>query len=438
MPARRTAPRAGVAAAVTARADRLDLAALGLAASIALAAPCKAQHAQTVDVTPNGPVRTLAEALERARPGGRVVVHAGVYREPTIVVRKPVQIVGDGFPVLDGEGRRQIMTVAAPGVTVRGLHFRNVGTSYTEDRAAIKVVETTGCAIEGNRIDDAFFGIYLARVSDCRIVGNELRATAGTEAASGNGIHLWTADRVTIADNHVAGHRDGIYFEFVHDSDVRGNVSEGNLRYGLHFMYSDGCRYRGNTFRRNGAGVAVMYTRRVEMVGNRFEQNWGSAAYGLLLKEISDVRVERNRFYRNTTGLFADGTTRLVADGNEFVDNGWALRLDANAQEGRVSRNDFVGNTFDVATNGLESATTFDGNYFDSYEGYDLDRDGFGDVPHRPVRLFSLVVERNEPALILLRSFFVGLLDASERLLPALTPETLVDPHPAMRRQGGA
>jgi nitrous oxidase accessory protein len=328
------------------------------------------------------------------------------------------------------------MTITAPGVTVRGLRFRDVGTSYREDRAAIKVVETSGCTIEGNRIDDAFFGIYLARVSDCRVVGNEIRARAGSEASSGNGIHLWTAERVTIADNHVVGHRDGVYFEFVRDSDVRGNVSEGNLRYGLHFMFSDGCRYVGNTFRRNGSGVAVMYTRHVEMVGTRFERNWGSAAYGLLLKEISDVRVERNVFERNTVGLFADGTTRLTATGNEFVDNGWALRLDANAQEGRVTGNDFVGNSFDVATNGRQGSTTFDGNYFDDYAGYDLDRDGYGDVPHRPVRLFSIVVERNEPALILLRSFFVGLLDASERLLPALTPETLADPHPAMRRIG--
>ena len=392
----------------------------------------------TIDVSPDGPVRTVGAAVALARPGARVLVHPGVYREPTIVVDKPLEIVGEGYPTLDGEGRHGIMTVAANGVTVRGLRFAHVGTSYTEDRAAIRVVESSDCTIERNRIDDAFFGIYLARVTRCRVVGNELRASTATEFASGTGIHLWTSSGVTIADNHVVGHRDGIYFEFVHDSDVRGNVSEGNLRYGLHFMYSDGCRYLDNTFRRNGAGVAVMYTRRVEMAGNRFERNWGGAAYGLLLKEISDVRLERNRFYRNSTGLLADGTTRLVATGNEFVDNGWAVRLDANSQEARFAGNDFEGNTFDVATNGRESTTAFDGNYFDGYEGYDLDRDGRGDVPHRPVRLFSLVVEQNEPALILLRSFFVGLLDSAERLLPSLTPEAMVDPRPAMRPLHGA
>jgi nitrous oxidase accessory protein len=45
-----------------------------------------------------------------------------------------------------------------------------------------------------------------------------------------------------------------------------------------------------------------------------------------------------------------------------------------------------------------------------------------------------MIVERHEPAMILLRSPFVGLLDATERVLPALTPETLVDYKPLMRR----
>ena len=176
-----------------------------------------------------------------------------------------------------------------------------------------------------------------------------------------------------------------------------------------------------------------MYTRHVEMVNNRFEENWGGAAYGLLLKEISDPRLEGNRFTRNTTGLLADGTTRLIATHNTFADNGWAIRLDANAQEGRIVENDFLRNSFDIATNSRNADTVLEGNYWDSYTGYDLQRDGRGDVPYHPVRLFSLLVEQNEPALILLRSNFVALLDAAERVIPALTPETLVDRRPAMR-----
>ena len=386
-----------------------------------------------VNVSPDGAVRTIRDALSRVARGGTIVVHPGTYRDTTIVVSIPVRIVGDGHPVLDGEGKRQIMTITGDSVTVSGLHFANVGIAFTEDLAAIKVVRARACVITDNVIDNAFFGIYLQEASSCVVKGNVLRATRVRDATSGNGIHLWHSRDITIEGNHVSGHRDGIYFEFTREAHVRDNVSTENLRYGLHFMYSDSCDYERNTFRHNGAGVAVMYSKQVRMVENRFEGNRGSSAYGLLLKEIADSRLERNVFANNTTGLFADGATRLLADHNQFVNNGWALKLQASTEDATFTDNDFVGNTFDVATNSRSNTSTFKGNYWSAYDGYDLDHDGIGDVPHRPVRLASIVEAQNEPALILLRSNFLILLDAAERVFPALTPETLADSAPAMR-----
>ena len=385
-----------------------------------------------VIVSPTGEVRTVAAAIARVRPGGEITVEPGVYREPTIVVDKPVTLVGRAGAVLDGERQRAIMTITADDVTVRGLELRNVGTSFLEDHAAIRVAKASRCVIENNRIDDAFFGIYLAAVSGCRVAGNIIRATPRTEATSGNGIHLWSTSDAEISGNHISGHRDGIYFEFVHNTTVRENVSEQNLRYGLHFMYSDDCVYAQNRFRRNMGGVAVMYTKRVTMTGNRFEDNWGSASYGLLLKEIYDSSIRENHFDRNTVGIVADGAVRAVISDNDFVSNGWAIRLLGSTYDGRVEQNNFVGNTFDLTTNGAGGAVLA-GNYFDSYRGYDLDRDGRGDVPHHPVRLFSVIVEHNPPAIILLRGFFVDVLDVAERVLPSLTPATLIDGRPAMR-----
>ncbi len=391
------------------------------------------QSTAAIEVSPAGPVRTIGAALALAPAYGRIVVRQGVYREPTIMVTRPVSIDGDAGAVIDGEGQRQLMTVTADDVTVRGLTFRNVGASFTQDRAAIKVVGASRCVIEHNQVEDGFFGIYLSRALRCRIAGNTLRARGLSEATSGNGIHLWSSDSITIEDNRVSGYRDGIYFEFVHGSHINRNVSRHNLRYGLHFMYSDGCRYRGNLFQANGSGVAVMYSRDVEMTGNRFEDNWGGSSYGLLLKEITDSRVIGNRFARNTVGLVAEGANRLEARDNDFLDDGWAIRLSASTADARFSANNFIGNTFDVATNSRTTSSTFAGNYWDEYHGYDLDRDRLGDVPHHPVRLFSVLVAHNQPALILLRSVFVRVLDLAERAVPVLTPAELADAHPAMR-----
>ncbi|MEO5568995.1 MAG: NosD domain-containing protein, partial [Gemmatimonadaceae bacterium] len=286
---------------------------LGIVILVAFAVCGGGQQPRTISV---GPGESIARAIAGAKPGDRVTLSRGVYSESTIVIDRPLTLTGEPGAVIDGSRATHILRIEADDVTVRGLSFRNVATSHVEDRAAIRAGEVRNCVIEDNRIDDAFFGIYLAGTSACRVARNVLRARRATEDSSGNGIHLWTARDVDVVGNRIEGHRDGIYLEFVHDSRVVGNTSSGNVRYGLHFMYSDNCRYERNAFTANGAGVAVMYTKGVRMSDNRFEGSWGPAAYGLLLKEVYDAALERNVFTANTTALVADGASRLFARAN--------------------------------------------------------------------------------------------------------------------------
>jgi nitrous oxidase accessory protein len=390
--------------------------------------------ARRIVVRPGGEVPSVSAALRLARAGDTVVVTAGVYHEPRLEVTVPLTILGQGQAILDGSGAHEVLTLRADGITVRGLTIRNVGASFTEDRAGIRLDRVRACVIANNRLLGTFFGIYAARASDCVISGNLLEGRGTRQTGAGNGIHLFSSRGFTVSGNRIRGHRDGIYLEFSGHATIIGNDSRSNLRYGLHFMYSDTCEYRRNVFAHNGAGVAVMYSRRVTMADNQFEDNWGPAAYGLLLKEIKDSRIDRNMMAGNTVGLFAEGVDRSAIEGNQFLRNGWAIRLMADATDNSFRRNRFEGNTFDVATNSrTSSASTFTENFWDGYSGYDLNHDGFGDIPFRPVRLFSVLVDQNEPLLILLRSFLLDLLEAAERLAPVLTPETLADPKPLMR-----
>lgn len=403
------------------------------AAALGLGIPAAAAAQQTLVVEPGGRYPSPSAAIAVARAGDRVVVRRGVYREPaTIEVDRRITLVGEPGAVLDGDGRRTVLRITADSAVVRGLTVRNTGTSFSEDRAGIRIEGAAGCLVADNRVIGTLFGIYAAASSGCRITGNEVHGDARSEAGSGNAIHLWNARGYTIARNRVSGHRDGLYLEFSPGARLAANESRGNLRYGLHFMYSDSCEYVGNDFADNLAGVAVMYSHGVIMRENRFRQSRGPAAYGLLLKEIKDARVERNRFEENTVGVHADASDRLVLAGNEFVRNGWAVRLLASTTGAVIRRNEFVGNSFDVATNSRTTRGVVEENYWDRYAGYDLDRDGFGDVPFRPVRLFALIVEQHPPALILMRSFVLDLLDAAERVLPVLTPEALADTRPLM------
>jgi nitrous oxidase accessory protein len=127
-----------------------------------------------------------------------------------------------------------------------------------------------------------------------------------------------------------------------------------------------------------------------------------------------------------------EGTSRTHFERNLFKNNGWAVQLQASCDGNRFVRNNFIGNTFDIATNGSLVLNQTDQNYWDKYQGYDLNRDGRGDIPYYPVSLFSMVVERMPPAMLLWRSFLVLLLDRAERVLPAITPEDLKDHSPSM------
>lgn len=375
---------------------------------------------------------SIQDGLKTAQPGDTVLVLDGVYNEHGLVVDKPVTLLGRGRAVIDAEDQGEILTVTHGGSAVVGFTLRNVGTSFMEDRAAIRLKNVEGVRIEANRLERAFFGIYAEHSRNIVIRRNILTGPAGREVNTGNGIHLWYCREAVIEDNEIHGHRDGIYFEFVERSRVARNVSTHNIRYGLHFMFSHEDTYIDNRFAENGAGVAVMYTHHVTMIGNVFEHNWGASSYGLLLKDIRDSEIRNNHFLRNTVGIYAEECNRIVAEENEFTGNGYAVRIMANSMDNAFRRNDFTGNGFDVVTNSRQSFNAFDSNYWSEYDGYDLDGDGVGDVPYHPVRLFSLLVEKSPPSIVLLASLFVTLVDTAERVMPVFTPETLVDSRPLM------
>ncbi len=376
---------------------------------------------------------TVASALAAARAGDTLVIAAGLHHESGLVVEKPLVIHGESGAVLDARNGGTIFEIRADGVTISGLTFRNVGVNHLKEHGAIWIAEARSARIENNRFENVFFGIYGLRARGAVIRDNVFEGLRTGELFNGNGLHFWKSDSLIISGNDIRGHRDGIYLEFTGNSRVSGNTCAGNTRYGLHFMYAHGNTYEGNTFRANGAGVAVMYSDRVDMRDNRFERNWGTASYGLLLKSLRDGRIEGNVFDRNTVAIFQEGSSDLMFAGNVFHRNGWALRIVANCDRNVFEENRFEANTFDVAYSPSPGNTNvFRRNSWDRYTGWDLDRDGTGDVPHRPVELFPALIQKHPQAASLLRSHFVTILNLLEKVFPTLAPASLEDPEPLM------
>ncbi|MBK6931624.1 MAG: nitrous oxide reductase family maturation protein NosD [Saprospirales bacterium] len=389
--------------------------------------------ARTWVVAPGTALANISDALAKARPYDTVLVQAGTYRERSLTVDKPLTLRGEGWPVLDGETKYQPLSIRANFVSVSGFQVVRCGSASMEDIAGIKVYKGRFVYIFNNILEDNYFGIYLSGCKNCWVSGNRLQARGTVEQSSGNGIHAWKCDSISITDNRIAGHRDGIYFEFVTNSSILRNHSEGNIRYGLHFMFSHNDTYQYNTFRQNGAGVAVMYTRNVTMTQNTFAQNRGGASYGLLLKDIQGSHISDNLFSENTVAIYMEGCTRSHFEHNIFQQNGWALKVQASCDNNAFRYNNFFANTFDISTNSDLVLNVFEKNYWDKYEGYDLNRDGKGDVPYRPVSLFAMVSDQMPYAMMFWRSFTVFLLDRAEKVIPSLSPDNLRDLAPLMK-----
>ena len=389
--------------------------------------------AAIIPVCPNCQISSIEKGLKTAAECDTLLINGGTYEVENIVIQKSIMLKGENGATLISKGGDEILTILADHVYVSGLTFKGVTTSYLKERSAIRVKKRKYFQLTGNTILDCFFAIYLEHAKEGEVKGNKIIGNATTEAASGNGIHAWYCDEIFISNNEIQKHRDGIYFEFVNNSCISQNKSLGNKRYGLHFMFSNDDSYTENIFRGNGVGVAVMFSRRIQMIDNEFSWNWGRSSYGLLLKEIYDAEILENHFEQNTIGIFVEGSNRINYQYNQFLQNGWAIKFSGGCEDNEIHYNNFIHNSLDLVVNTKLASNRFHHNYWSNYSAYDLDKNGHGDVPYYPVKLFSYILDQSPESIVLMRSLFVDLVNFSEKVSPVFTPKEVRDDFPLMQ-----
>lgn len=387
------------------------------------------------EVSPYGNYKTLGEAIKNAKSGTVILIKKGQYSENSIIIDKSLSIIGETGAEIHHRGEGDAILISASNVLIKGLKIIGSGKSSYQDFAAVKAVGVSRCHIVENEILESQYGIVVNNSTDCVVAKNVIKTNSSPSDLLGDGIHLWKTTHVSVSENIVYGHRDGIYLEFAQSGLITKNNINRNRRYGLHFMFSNGNEFRENTFSQNDAGVAVMYSKNIKMVDNLFSQNKGAASFGLLLKDISDSVIDSNRFEDNTVGIFMEGSNRNDVIANRFDGNGWALRLLSSCDENNFSLNLFLNNTLEVATNGNENSNTFEKNYWLRHDNVDLDFDGYADIPYQPTSFSSYILEKYSNSILLIGSPILVFLDWLERLFPSLSPIKLQDQHPIMKEK---
>jgi len=387
---------------------------------------------KSIIVKKNSTINTIERAINVAGNNDTIIVEKGTYYEHELHISKHITLISKEATI-DAEYKGGIFVLEADSITIKGFILNNIKSSHIKDKSAIYVINANYFTIEDNTINNPFFAIQIHRSKYGIINNNNIYGDAKVGKNSGNGVHIWHSDHLQISNNHINQMRDGIYLEFADDCKIEHNISTNNIRYGLHFMFSNNNLYANNEFNNNGAGVAVMFSKFIHIENNLFKLNWGSASYGLLLKEIYDSEITNNTFVQNTIGIYSEGTARINYQNNSLKNNGWGVKIAGGCYENKFTNNNFINNAFDISYNGRMNDNTFNRNYWSAYTGYDLDKDGVGDIPYRPVKLFSYIVNRTPETIVLLRSLFIDLINFSEKVSPIFTPDQLKDNQPLIK-----
>lgn len=421
----------------------------------------------------NAPADTdLQQLVDRSHEGDTIVV-SGDHRGPLCLTKK-LTVEGDPGATITGPGEGSVINVLAAGTVVRGLVVRGSGRDLEELDSGIFVEKSAiGATIENNRLEGNLYGIYLhgavnAIARNNVIIGIE----EGRVNEAGNGVSVWNAPGAQVLDNDIRYGRDGIF-----SVASRENIFQGNrlhdLRFAVHYMYTNDSTVSGNLSENNTAGFAIMFSHRLTVKGNR---SIGDRDRGLLFNFANGSLITDNEVigrlqpasrwvnpgmrYKEAAehGLPADehdnqasvgegariGPEKCVfiynANKNRFANNVFegceiGIHFTAGSEGNEITGNAFINNRTQVKYVGsryLDWSANGRGNYWSDNPSFDLNGDGIADNPYRPNDLIDKVLWTAPMAKVLVNSPAVQIIRWAQNQFPAILPGGVVDRHPLM------
>lgn len=384
----------------------------------------------------------LQSRIDAAQPGDTILVGPGAYRE-SIVMKKPLKLIGHGSPVIDGGGKGDVVIVQASDCEIRGFTIQNSGDSLDFENTGVRILGKNAI-VDSNRFENVLFGIDLKNAANCRITNNHITSKALDIARRGDAIRLFRSNDCLIEKNVIENGRDALLW-YSNRVTIKDNISRHN-RYGLHMMYANDVMLENNVLSDNSVGVYLMYGKKFTLRGNTFQRNRGPSGYGLGMKEVDAYTIEGNVFSGNRVGCYIDGSpyTRKAGSAifahNTFACNDIGMTLLPAVRGNRIVENNFVDNIEQVsvlgrgAIDGNDFAIDGRGNFWGDYAGYDANHDGIGDQPYRARKLFESIIDREPKLRLILFSPAHDAIEFIGRAMPAVQPEAkFSDPSPLMQ-----
>jgi nitrous oxidase accessory protein len=416
--------------------------------------------AETLRAVPEQPLQAV---LDRALDGDVIELSAGEYKG-AIRIERRVVLSGRPGAVLDGGGAGTVVTVTSPDVTVRGITIRGSGYDLEKMDSGVFLAKTAQRAlVENNRFEGNLYGVYVHGATGSRVQRNIIEGMQDRRLNErGNGVSVWNAPDVTIAENTFRYGRDGI-FTISSRKDRFINNRFDQVRFAVHYMYTNDSEVSGNVSIGNHVGYAIMYSNRLMIRNNISDRD---RDYGLLFNYANYAEIDGNWVnggsldniasrkdegpveergmlpeskpepgLRNGPGkcVFIYNTNHNKFRNNWFERCGIGVHFTAGSEGNEITGNAFVGNRNQVkyvGTRDLDWSKGGRGNYWSDNPAFDLNGDGIADTAYRPNDLVDRVLWTAPSAKVLINSPAVQVLRWAQAQFPALYPGGVVDTHP--------
>ncbi len=193
-------------------------------------------------------------------------------------------------------------------------------------------------------------------------------------------------ENFTIKNSGGIGYTDaGIYIQSKNNI-ISNNKIVDNKKHGIYVFNGSNNSFIGNFFSGNTYGIYAvgLYENQINnlnIVDNIYLNN---SELGIYLRNCENSIIKNNVISDSNYGMHMQHSDENFLSFNLFTENNIGLYLCCGAENNIIFKNDFLDNYEYNAMSNVNN--TFDylgfGNFWDDYNGYDNNSDGFGDQPY--------------------------------------------------------
>ncbi len=384
---------------------------------------------------------SLQEVIDKVPPNSKLELPKGVFKG-SIVITKPLMLIGQEGTVIDGEGNGTVIKVLSSNVTLKNLTIKNSGSEHERLDAGILVKDAKFCTIQDCKIIDCLFGIDLQNVHNSLIENNYITSKPFPLGIRGDGVRLWYSNDNILRKNRLYKSRDFVIW-YSHGNLIEENSGEYG-RYSLHFMYAGKNIVRKNVYKHNSVGIFFMYSKDTIAKDNIVMSSLGTTGIGIGLKDASNFTIKNNTILYCAKGFYIDRSpfepdTVNKIEGNRILYNTIGIHFHSLSIDNILQYNIFKGNmenVFDDSGKIHSVQNHWRRNYWDDYEGFDKNKDGIGDIPYTLYYYADKMWLLNPNIRFFYGSPVISILNFLAKLAPFSEPVKLLsDPEPLMQEE---